>query len=181
MSTVGSAACTKEQRHVSTISKTSVVLKLVVDPSHRHRRGGPCRKRKWLGYRRGRDTWRCVAAHQRDKEPAGEHILNARYYNNAQRSTDSVVQKISDFFADIEIVYSSFLEAARPNSPAVKVLCRKTVLEPGTQAAHCAGTLFFQFAIFLLSVRVSKGGVGISDLSYDAMPILSHNRVSGPY
>jgi hypothetical protein len=61
------------------------------------------------------------------------------------------------------------------------MLCRQTVLEPGTQAAHCAGTLFFQFAIFLLSVRVRKGGVGISDLSYDAMPILSHNQVSGPY
>ena len=35
MSTVGSAACTKEQRHVSIISKTSVVLKLVESWTHR--------------------------------------------------------------------------------------------------------------------------------------------------
>ena len=51
---------------------------------------------------------------------------------------------------------------------------------PDTQPAHFVGALFL-VTIFLLSVRVRKGGVGISDLSYDAMPILSHNRVSGPY
>ena len=66
-------------------------------------------------------------------------------------------------------------------SLVVKVVYRHTLLGPGTEAAHCAGTLFFKFDIFFLSVRVRRGGVGISYLSYDAMPILSHNRVSGPY
>ena len=39
MSTVGLAACTKEQRHVSKIRQTSVVVKLLVKLSWTHRTG----------------------------------------------------------------------------------------------------------------------------------------------